>query len=416
VSTGGRRSIVAGIFTAQSLFSAAIIASFTVTPIIASQLGGSDGAAGVPSTLNLIGRAALAYPIGWLMDRSGRRLGLSSGFALGVAAALLSAWSIVSGSMAGFLAGALLLGGARAASEQSRYSAAEIYPAPRQARIIGLVVFAGTIGAIGGPLLVDPSGEWAAARGLDPLSGPFFLTAVFLLVATVVILLSLRPDPLVLSRALARREADERGGANEPLPEARPMRRIFANGQVLLAVAAMTIGQVVMSLLMVITPVDMHHHEHSTSEISLVIMAHTVGMFGLSPLTGWLTGRLGRGPMILAGCGLLAAACLMAPATLTVAALAVALFLLGLGWNFCFVAGSSLLSESLTVNERGRAQGTSETMVALGSGAGTLASGIIYVWGQMAAVAVVGLALTVVLAAAALWVYRPQRLAAAASG
>jgi MFS family permease len=407
-----RRRIVAGLFVAQSLFSAATIAAFTVTPIIATQLGGGDEAAGVPSTINLIGRAALAYPIGWLTDRLGRRLGLSAGFALGVLASLLAAWSIVQGSMAGFLAAAFLVGGARAASEQSRYSAAEIYPSARQARIIGLVVFAGTIGAIGGPLLVTPSGRWSEAGGLDPLSGPFLLSAVFLAVTVAVLLLSLRPDPLTLSRQLARARSDA-APAGQASPPARPMRAIFRDEQVLLAVAAMTVGQLVMSLLMVITPVDMHHHEHDTPAISLVIMAHTLGMFGLSWATGWLADRAGRGRTIIAGSALLAIACLIAPGVQGVPGLAVALFLLGLGWNLCFVAGSSMLSNALTTEERGRAQGTAETLVALGSAGGTLGSGLIYVWGQMAAIGAAGIALSVLVAAAALWVSRPGRPATA---
>lgn len=118
------RRIALALFMAQSLFSAAVIASFTLTSIIAADLGGSDSLAGLPSTLSLIGRAAAAYPLGWLLDRIGRRWGLSLGFMIGVAGAALSVWSIGTGSFAGFLTGAALLGGSRAASEQQRFVAA----------------------------------------------------------------------------------------------------------------------------------------------------------------------------------------------------------------------------------------------------------------------------------------------------
>jgi len=140
-----RNRIVAAIFVSQSLYSAAIILSFTLTPIIIVGLSGNDQSAGLPSTLNLLGRAMLAYPIGWLLDRFGRRRGLTMGYLLGLVGSALAVWSIVAKSPAGFLASAALVGGSRAASEQSRYIAAEIYPFSRQAKIIGVIVFAGTV-------------------------------------------------------------------------------------------------------------------------------------------------------------------------------------------------------------------------------------------------------------------------------
>ena len=76
VNQAARRRLTATLFVAQSFFSAAMIASFTITPILAAQLSGNDRAAGLPSTISLLGRAAVAYPFGWLMDRIGRRLGL----------------------------------------------------------------------------------------------------------------------------------------------------------------------------------------------------------------------------------------------------------------------------------------------------------------------------------------------------
>jgi predicted MFS family arabinose efflux permease len=101
--------------------------------------------------------------------------------------------------------------------------------------------------------------------------------------------------------------------------------------------------------------------------------------------------------MIIAGTMVLAAACLLAPISVEVPLLALSLFLLGLGWNFCFVAGSSLLSAELRANERGRAQGVSEVAVSLGSGVGSLGTGYIFGQGEMLAVAVVGLVLTLIL-------------------
>ena len=362
------------LFLAQSLFTAGVIASFTLSPVIAANLSGREGAAGLPTTVTLVGRAAMAYPAGWLMDRVGRRLGLSLGFVLGAAGGVLSVLAIVQGSFPIFLAGALLLGVMRGTAEQGRYAAAEVYPTNRRARIIGIIVFAGTLGAIGGPLLVAPSGDLVALWGLPVTAGPYAATAVFLALALLLIFLVLRPDPMHL------RHLVEEDAAQESTEEAVifPMHTILRRPAVQLAVAALVIGQLVMTMLMVITPLYMDHQQHGAELISWVIMAHTLGMFGLSGLTGWLTDRFGRYFTIFAGGGLLALSALMTPAVSGVPLLAFALFLLGLGWNFSFVAGSSLLTDAVSAEEQGRVQGASEMVLGLAAGAGSLGAGILF--------------------------------------
>lgn len=168
----------------------------------------------------------------------------------------------------------------------------------------------------------------------------------------------------------------------------------------------MVIGQLVMTMIMVITPVHMAHSAHTTGDISFVIMAHTLGMFGLAPLTGWLIERLGSRPMMAYGALILVISSLMAPWASTVPTLAIALFLLGLGWNFCFVAGSTLLGSQLHASERGRVQGTNDMLVALASGAGSLTTGVIFAGGGMWAIGFTGLALTMLFAVAGIWLVR----------
>jgi MFS family permease len=187
------------------------------------------------------------------------------------------------------------------------------------------------------------------------------------------------------------------------------LTKIFSQPAVLLAVAAMTIGQLVMALIMVITPLHMDHNNHSTESVSLVIMAHTLGMFGLSSVTGWLIDRYGRIPLIVAGAAILIIAGILAPLSVAVPNLAVALFLLGLGWNFCFIAGSSLLADALAARERARAQGASEVLVSLATGVGSLGTGAVFDQGGMTAVAAVGIALSLLLVAALFWFNRLQQ-------
>ena len=134
----------------------------------------------------LLGRAIAAYPVGWLMDHIGRRLGLSLGYLLATVGAMLSMLSIsIWGSFAGFCAGGMLIGMGRGASEQARFIAAEVYPSDRRAGAIGMIVFAGTVGAVAGPLLVDPSTELAASFGLHVNAGPYLVSAAFTALALV---------------------------------------------------------------------------------------------------------------------------------------------------------------------------------------------------------------------------------------
>jgi MFS family permease len=206
----------------------------------------------------------------------------------------------------------------------------------------------------------------------------------------------------------------------EPVADApaRPLREIYAPVLPKLAVSSMTIGQLVMAMLMVITALHMTRSGHDSSVIWWVISAHTLGMFGLSGLTGWLIGRFGRLVMVAAGAIILIAACLLAPVSIEVPVLALALFLLGLGWNFAFVAGSTLLSDHLLPAERGRAQGAGEMSVAIGAGIGTLSSGYLFDFGGIDLVSLVGLLFSIALLVVTGWVafiLRPVPQAATSS-
>lgn len=381
------------LFLAQGLFTAGVIASFTLSPVIAADLSGREGAAGLPTTITLVGRAAMAFPAGWLMDRAGRRFGLSLGFILGAAGGLLSVLAIIQGSFPVFLAGALLLGVMRGTAEQGRYAAAEVYPLSQRARVIGIIVFAGTLGAIGGPLLVGPSGALVALWGLPVTAGPYVATAAFMALAMLLIFLMLRPDPANLRHLLESNHTEEESDSAVIFP----IHTILRRPAVQLAVASLVIGQLVMTMLMVITPLYMDHQHHGPELISWVIMAHTLGMFGLSGVTGWMTDRFGRYFTIFAGGGLLALSAVMAPVVSGVPLLALALFLLGLGWNFSFVAGSSLLTDAVSAEEQGRVQGASEMVIGVAAGAGSLGAGILFEQAGILLPAAVGLTLSVAL-------------------
>jgi len=181
------------------------------------------------------------------------------------------------------------------------------------------------------------------------------------------------------------------------------MREIMRQPAAWLALTAMVVGQSVMVLVMSVTSLHMHHHNHGLDDVSLVIMAHTLGMYGLSIVNGALIDRLGRKVAIGAGAALLIAGSLLAPVSLMTAWLALALFLVGLGWNFCYIAGSSLLSDALAPAERSRVQGANELVINLASAVGSLSSGVILAYAGFAALGAVGAVLSAMPLAALAW-------------
>jgi MFS family permease len=398
-SAGAARRITWTLFVAQSLGSAALIANATVNPIVGAQLSGSDVLAGLPSMLLLLGAASAAQPAGHLMQRVGRRWGIALGFFIGLTGMVISGVAIVAHSFALFLLGLLLIGGARGAVDQSRYAAADAQIPERRARAISTVVFAGTIGAVVGPKLVGPAGDILGGLGFTPLAGPMWSGALLFGLAGLVIVALLRPDPYDMARAIAIAHPDTRqtGG---PVRSVREIMRLPAAK---LALAAMVFGQVVMVLIMSVTSLHMHHHQHGLDDVGTVITAHTLGMFGLSVFTGPLADRFGRPLTIAVGALLLIGGSLLAPVSLMTAWLAVALFLVGLGWNLCYIAGSSLLSDILAPAERGSVQGANELVINLASALSSLSSGVILAGLGYSALGLAGAGLALLPLALAVW-------------
>jgi MFS family permease len=198
----GRR--IAGVlFVTQSLASAGLIAAFTVNAIVGARLSGSDALSGLPGMWLQIGGAAMAYPAGRFMQRFGRRPGLSLGFLLGSLGMVLSGIAVMQSSFALFLLGLTCLGASRGVIDQSRYAAADAQLPEQRARAISTVVFASTVGAVGGPALVAPLGDLVASFGIDRLAGPMFGGAVLIAIGALVMAALLRPDPRDLAQAIA---------------------------------------------------------------------------------------------------------------------------------------------------------------------------------------------------------------------
>jgi MFS family permease len=368
------RKITIVLFSAQSLASAGFIAASTLNAILGAKLGGSPVWAGVPLAVYLLGGAVASSVWGVLMEAFGRRNGLAAGLLIGAGGGALAVFAIDRNLFAVFLAGMLLMGAANAAMQLGRFAAAEVNPPERRGSAISNVVLGGTVGAIAGPLMVSPAGKWVMSIGMDELSGAYGVSAILFAFAALAIFLGLRPDPREIGRAVTQLFPDK----SAPSGATRPVLTILRQPAALVAVTAMVVGQVIMVAVMAITSLHMKSHDHMLSDISVVLSSHTFGMYAFSVISGRLADKWGRVRVILTGAGILLLACLVAPLSPDVVPLAVSLFLLGLGWNFCFVGGSTLLADQLSPAERTRTQGVNDLLVGLASATGSLGSGIVF--------------------------------------
>jgi MFS family permease len=367
------RRITIILFIAQSLVSAGHIASATVNPIVGAQLGGSDYWTGVPTAVYLLGAAFAASAWGYIMDAVGRRNGLILGLLIGVAGNMMVILAIRAEIIWLLLIGMALTGATNAAVVLARFAAGEVNPPERRGGAISLVVWGGTFGAVFGPMLVGPMGTFVKGFGINELAGPYLAALALLAGVAVFVFVGLRPDPRELGKQIA-----ELYPSAAPAGQSRRMLEIFRQPAALTAVTAMVLGQVVMVAIMVITSRHMNHHQHGLNDIARVIQAHTIGMYAFSVVSGRLSDKWGRGPVIFSGAVMLFLACVTAPLSPDVLPLSVSLFFLGLGWNFCFVGGSALLADQLSPLERSRTQGTNDLMVGLASAVGSFGSGIVF--------------------------------------
>jgi MFS family permease len=383
------------LFAVAALGSTGYIAAVTVGTLVAAELAGGAALGGLPTTTTTIGTAIAASLLAFVMLRAGRRRGLLLGLAVGVLGGAVVFGSILLASIPLLLLGSAFTGFANAAGNLGRYIAADMATPERRASALGLVVWGTTVGAVIGPNLTAPAGDMALALGLPELAGAYLLTMAFIGLAWVLSAVMLRPEPYALADPSALP-----GHADAPVA-ATPMRIIVAQPSVATALVSLVAAQVVMVLIMTMTPIHLTDHGHGLETVGLVLSAHTFGMFGLSPISGRLTDRFGSPLVIAAGLVGLAAAALLAALAPPDGGfpLTFALFLLGYGWNLCFVAASSLLSHGLALGERTRIQGIADTLTWGTAAFASLSSGLVVAAASYTVLGFVGVGLTIVPAA-----------------
>jgi len=357
-----RARSAAGLFLSVAISGLGYTMIVAVLPLTAEDLLGSPRWSGAPSALATTGVAFGSTWIAALVARRGRRWALVAGYGAATVAALLAAAGTGLG-MFPLMAGAIFLFGAGySANRLSRYAAADLYEPEKRSAAIGWNVWGATIGSVIGPLMLPATARMSESLRIPALAGPFLVAAVAVGVSGLVLWSLYAPAGVV--------EMPRRSSAD--------LERHPSSAGVRLAAVSLVICQAVMVLIMTMTPVHIRHGGHGLEAVGVVFASHTFGMFALSPIAGVLSDRLGRVPMIVAACvvlmfsGLLAA--VSAPGS---AALAVALFLLGLGWCFGFVAASALLTESAAESRRLRLQGTVDSFVWGSAAAAGLMSGVL---------------------------------------
>jgi len=404
-----QRRTISLLFAVQSVAGAGYIASVVAGSLLAAQLTGVKTWAGAPSALAVIGAAAASVPLSTLMTRIGRRRGLALGYIVGAAGALVVAIAASIGSFPLVIPGMFLLGVGSCSNLLGRYAAADVYERPRRGAAISLVVWGGTVGSVLGPNLLEPTGVFAAGLNLPVLTGPYLLGFAGFVAAAALVSLLLRPDPLDVAASLAARDDDGR-----PRAAVRALPGLLRLPAVQVALASLVIAQVVMVMIMSMTPLHLQGHDHGLVIVGLVISGHTFGMFAFSPITGWLSDRLGRLTVIVAGCAIIIGSTVlgMAAPGQSHQAVMLALFLLGVGWNFCFVAGSTLLNDPLRPGETVRVQGVSDLMVGVASASANLTSGLIMELRGYAFLSLIGALLTLIPLAVVIWNWAGLRVRA----
>src|SRR5687768_12143003 len=202
-----RRRTVWALVAGVALGSTGHIAAATVATIAAKDMAGSSAWSGAPGAAVVLGAAAGAVSLSWVMVRRGRRFGLVAGYVLGVVGALVATAAVIVASLPLLLAGTFLIGFGNASNQLSRYTAADLVPPQRHASAIGIVVWGSTIGAVVGPNLAAPAGVLAIDLGLPELSGAYLLPVVFVGAAALISFGLLRPDPYELADPSSRRDA-----------------------------------------------------------------------------------------------------------------------------------------------------------------------------------------------------------------
>ncbi|MFD1356312.1 MFS transporter [Fictibacillus halophilus] len=373
---------------------AGLAAGITVGALLAQQMMGTDAFSGLPAALFTIGSAAAAFIVGRLSQRYGRRTGLTIGFLAGGLGALGVVISAITNSLLLLFVSLFIYGAGTATNLQARYAGTDLANQNQRATAISIILVSTTVGAFAGPNLVGVMGGFASSIGVPALAGPFILSGTAFIIAGLIIFLMLRPDPFLIVKML---ESSKNKQINKV--SITNSKQFNDKRGIVIGAAVMILTQLVMIAIMTMTPVHMKHHGHGLSEIGLVIGVHIGSMYLPSLVTGVLCDKIGRTAMVIASgitllfAGVIAA---IAPGD-SMFLLIIALSLLGVGWNFGLISGTTILVDSTESSTRAQTQGTIDVLIALAGATGGAMSGMIVAYSSYAALSFAGGVLSLML-------------------
>jgi MFS family permease len=371
--------------------------SVAVATITFVAVTGLEGFVGLGPAIFLGTAALAAFPAGRAMDHFGRVPVLAGGFGLGIVGCALTGLGASLLSVLAVVWGFALIGASMGTVKLSPAAAADMYPPERRARGISLVLFGAVFGAVLGPLVFVPLFADEDAQG-SHLMAPWLVAAGFM-VAGLILVLNVRPDPKRIGVLLAERA--QRGNARS-LEKAAPLARILRRPGVVAALLAAAASYSVMVGIMTLAGYVLVGHGHHQGAVFPVVSAHLIGMFGLTLVVGNVIDRVGRMRALVGGLLLLGFSALSVVwAVESVAATSVALFGIGLGWNFSYVAATAELAERTKPAERGRVLGFAELLSGLLGAALASLGGLALVTVGLVGLGVAGLTLA---AAPAVWI------------
>lgn len=348
---------------AQALFQTASVLVMTVGGLAGSQIAGRPELATMPIASMFLGTASAMFPASAWMAKVGRRAGFVLGALLGALGGLVAALGIWLSSLPLLALGTFLVGTFQAFAQFYRFAASEVADDTFRPRAISLVLGGGVVAALLGPALGRFGGPL-----LQPLYAGSFL---------ILSLVSLIAAGVLLGLNMPSTRAD-----HGDMATGRPWRRIVTQPAYLVALFGSATGYGVMILAMTATPIAMVHHHHELSAAATVIQFHVLGMFLPSFFTGSLIARFGVLRIMFAGILLLAGHVLMSWTGTGFSSFASALVLLGVGWNFLFIGGTTLLTSTYSPAEKSRAQATNDmTIFAVGLACSFGAGGLLQTLG-----------------------------------
>ncbi|WP_169786727.1 MFS transporter [Nitriliruptor alkaliphilus] len=384
---GDARIALGWLVGATTIGSFGLAAGGSAGALVATSLSGSGSTSGLPLTALATGSALSIVAVGRLGRRIGRLSALAIAYGFGGVGAVLVIVAAARANLALVLVGSLLLGGPNAAVFLSRYAAADLVAPDRRGRALGLVLGSVTVGAVGGSYLLGPTAGVARALGLPAVVGLYLLAVPAFLTAGLVLgRLAGRRDPVPDRERRARRVRDLLLGPG-------PVRR---------AGALLAIANLAMTAIMVVIPVHLTHHGHGLHLVGGLVGLHVAGMFCPSPLSGWLTDRIGGQRVGHAGLAVLVLTATGWAATGATDAFGAGLLLLalGIGWNAAVVGGSALIATTTAETDRLGVEAGAELAKEAGAGLGAPLAGVVVVlFGFPALCLLIGLVCTAGLAA-----------------